>query len=230
MIPERFQPEPLSAEIREGWLDWSLDFFGSGEERQDPHLDITVQLDVTEAYRQYLNVKHLGGSFFACLLWRLAQVLARQPSFNLRRVDGTWYILHNPPVFVPVAVGGAQRFQEMLLEDVRLMNYAGFIRYYDAQLQKARAFQLNRSDAGRYFHFAHSIVNLPNLQFTGLTLHWKSQQMIGQSLFYFGKRYQRDDKLFIPMAAKLHHACTDLLVFDLLIQDYQREISSALPL
>ena len=215
--------------MREGWLKWSLDFFGGDDQRQNPHIDITVQVDVTEAYRHYSNVKHLGGSFFACLLWRLSHALKRHPSFNLRRVDGEWHILNNPPVFVPVAVGGAQRFQEMLLEDVCLMDYPSFVRYYDEQLKKARAFQLNRSDAGRYYHLAHSVVNLPNLHFTGLTLHSKSEQMIGQSLFYFGKRYPQGDKLLMPLAAKLHHACTDLFVFDLLLQDYQRTIGTCVP-
>lgn len=222
MIPLRYQAEPLSAALREGWLDWSLDFFTADDAVQNPHVDITVQLDVTDAYQHYQSVKHLGGTFFACLLWHLARTLACHPSFNLRKVDGAWYILHNPPVFVPVAVGGRWRFQEMLLEDTYRMEYADFVPYYEDNLCKARSFDLTRGNASEQFHLAHSIGNLPNLQFTGLTLHWHATRMIGQPFFYFGKRYAVDDKLFIPLAAKLHHACTDPLVFDQLIQDFQR--------
>jgi chloramphenicol O-acetyltransferase type A len=82
-----------------------------------------------------------------------------------------------------------------------------------------------RSDRGErttpeIFLLSCFLGNLPNLQFTGLTLHSQQSEVIGQPFFYFGKRYWQNDQLFIPFAAKLHHACKDPFVLDLLMQDF----------
>ena len=36
----------------------------------------------------------------------------------MRLVDDQWYILDNPPVIIPVAIGGKERFKELFLEDI----------------------------------------------------------------------------------------------------------------
>lgn len=218
-IPARYQPEVVGDALKEGWLEWSLEFF-TEPVVQIPYLDITLQWDATDAYAAYQREKAAGSSFFAFLLWHLAQILAQHPGFNLRHVDGQWYLLHNPPIFVPVAVEGKQRFQEMLLEDVYQQDYPAFSEHYQRLLNQARNFELDRSDAGAAFHLAHFVGNLPYLQFTGLTLHWRQAQMIGQSFFYFGKRYWQEGRLLLPMAAKLHHGCADPLVFNTLLQQW----------
>jgi chloramphenicol O-acetyltransferase type A len=188
--------------------------------RQSPYIDITLQLDVTEAYAGYQARPVEGASFFAFLLWHLAQTLARYPDFNLRRVNGEWYQLHNPPIFVPVAVGGDLRFQEMVLEDVYRRDYADFIAQYRAALHRARREPASRQrETGRYFYLGHLIGNLPTLQFSALTLHWR-EGIAGHTAFYFGKRYWNGERLLMPFAAQLHHACTDPFLLDGLLQDF----------
>jgi len=68
--------------------------------------------------------------------------------------------------------------------------------------------------------------NLPYLRFSALTLHWRPDQMVGQSYFYFGQRYPQEDRLMIPLAAKLHHACTDPLMLNELLSDFANRFSA----
>lgn len=204
------------------WLRWSLGFF-TEPVQQNPHLDITLQLDLTEAHAAYQQRKsrHDGaGSFFGYLLWHLARALACQPSFNLRWVDGEWFRLHNPPIFVPVAVGGETRFRDLLLEGVKDLDYAAFLAVYQRQLEAARRPDGLRPDHSQGFRFAHFIGNLPYLRFTALSLHWRADQTIGQSIFYFGQRYREGERLMLPLSVKLHHACTDPLVLNELLADF----------
>jgi chloramphenicol O-acetyltransferase type A len=220
IIPERYQAQPLKAELREGWREWALDFFTEESVLQSPYIDMTLQLDATDAYAGYQNQPVEGATFFAFLLWHLAQTLARYPDFNLRRVDGEWYQLHNPPIFVPVAVGGSIRFREMVLEDVYQRDYADFIAYYREALHQARQGLANQQkETSRYYHLAHLIGNLPTLQFSALTLHWR-EGIAGHTAFYFGKRYWNGERLMLPFAAKLHHACTDPFLLDAVIQEF----------
>ena len=106
-IPASYLPQPIDPAALPGWLGWSLPFF-SEPVLQNPHSDLTLQLDVCNAFAQYQGRSQEGeqASFFAFLVWHLAQTLAQHPSFNLRHVQGGWYVLRNPPIFIPVAVGG----------------------------------------------------------------------------------------------------------------------------
>jgi chloramphenicol O-acetyltransferase type A len=181
-IPARYQAEPLSDDFKEGWLAWSLDFF-TQPTQQVPYLDITLQLDVTEAYRCYEMEKERGSgegvTFFSFLVWHLSQTLANHPSFNLRWVGGIWYLLKNPPIFIPVAVGGKLRFSEMVLEDVYNQDYGTFIENYTRLLNQARNGGFQEVASSSVFHLAHFMGNIPYLRFSGLTLHWRAEQMIG---------------------------------------------------
>jgi len=220
-IPERYQPQALSDEAREGWFAWSLDFFTEPEVLQVPYVDLTLQLEVGAAYARYLRQEAPGGSFFAYLIWHFVQGFKSHPSFLLRQVDGVWWLLRNPPVIVPIAVAGPHRFRELVLEDVALLDYPAFCVHYREQLARARAGVAERP-APELFYLGHFFGNLPNLPFSGLTLHYRRESIAGQSLFYFGKRYRLEGRLHIPLAAKLHHACTDPHVLDLLLADVQR--------
>lgn len=227
MIPERYKPEPLSPEQQGSWLSWSLGFF-TEPVLQNPYLDVTLQQDVTAAYSAYQAGKAQSagrGTFFAYLVWHLAQTLATHPSMNLRWIDGQWYLLRNPPIFIPVAIGGEKRFRGMVLDDVYQQPYPDFLDNYLHQLQQARQAQ-DKADTSEIFRYAQFIGNLPYLRFSALTLHWRPDQMVGQSYFYFGQRYREDNRLLIPLAAKLHHACTDPLLLNELLNDFARRFSA----
>jgi chloramphenicol O-acetyltransferase len=224
-IPERYQPELLADHHRAGWLDWSLDFFTDQEVLQNPYVDITLQLEVSNAYALYQKQAVKESSFFAFLVWHFMQTLKNHLSFKLRLVNDTWYIIHNPPIFIPVAIGGHLRFSELVLNNVTLLDYQEFSALYRQELNKARAGQ-ERQATAEDFYFSYSFGNLPNLQFTGLTLHYRQENISGQTMFYFGKRYEQAGKMYIPLAVKLHHACTDPFVLDLFLQDFQQRMLS----
>ena len=223
-IPDKYSPELIDARTKEGWLNWSLDFFTDPSILQVPYLDITIQLDVTSAFSAYKAKKVDGSTFFAFLVWHLAQTLVAHPSFNMRFIENQWYILKNPPILIPVAVGGKERFCEVVLENVFKISYEEFVTQYRTKIAQARNGQGKRTDF-QSFCLSISLGNLPNLQFTGLTLHWVREGMVGQPFFYFGKRYLERNSLFIPFAAKLHHACADPFVLDLFLQDFQKRFT-----
>ncbi len=220
-INPNYEAELLSTEQRAGWFDWSLDFFTDSSILQVPYVDITLQLDVTSAYESYQRQNLSDGSFFAFLMWHLLQAIKQQPSFKLRKVEGEWYFIHNPPIVIPVAVGGSQRFFEVVLEDSIKLSLVDFCKQFNAAVKLARSGQGQRATPEQ-FYFSTFFGNLPNLQFTGLTLHYRREVIDGQTLFYFGKRYQMNGRLLIPFAAKLHHATTDPFVLNALIDDWQR--------
>lgn len=227
-IPERYLPERIYPAKLPGWLGWSLKFF-SDSTIQNPHVDLTLQLDVTRAFSRYQSQQSSGieqVSFFAFLVWHLAQTLARHPSFNLRCLNGDWYVLHNPPIFIPVAVGGDMRFKELVLENVYQQDYPAFLKHYRNLLAMARSPESIQPAASETICYAHFMGNLSNLRFTGMTLHWRPDQMIGQSSFYFGQRYDDAERKLIPLTVRMHHSCTDPFVLNELLADFDFRFQS----
>ena len=227
-IPESYLPERIDPATLPGWLGWSLPFF-SEPVLQNPHIDLTLQLDVSTAFAQYqgLSQDSEQASFFAFLVWHLAQTLAQHPSFNLRRVNGDWYVLRNPPIFIPVAVGGDVRFRDLVLENVYQQDWPTFLANYQELLALARSPEGLPPCASEAYCLAHFMGNLPHLRFSGLTLHWRADQALGQSSFYFGQRYEEGGRMLIPLAVRMHHSCTDPFVLNALIADFQRRFEPA---
>lgn len=225
LIPAKYESQLLDNKTKEGYLNWSLDFFTNPSILQVPYVDITLQLDITKAYQLYQSNLVDGGTFFAFLLWNFAQILPRHPCFNLRLIENQWYIINNFSFVIPVAVGGNARFCEMILENVSKLSYVDFIQQYRQQLNNIRNGKGERPNHLNYL-ISCFFGNLPNLQFTGLTLHYQQTYIVGQPMFYFGKRYEQNHQLFIPFAAKLHHATTDPFVLDLLLKDFKNQFNN----
>ncbi|MFM1841417.1 MAG: hypothetical protein RLZZ490_148 [Cyanobacteriota bacterium] len=219
-IPAQYQPRLLTAVEREGYLDWSLAFFTDQSLLQIPYIDLTLQLDVTNAYQYYQAEKVTGSSFFSFLLWHWMQCLRENWVFRLRYVNQQWYVLDNPPVMVSVAIGGKERFAEMLLENICYLDYRDFIQLYRQTLANIRSGQGQRAEY-QTFCLATIFGNLPNLQFSGLTIHYRHETIQGQPWFYFGKRYWLNEGLLIPLSVKIHHANSDPFVLDQLINQFQ---------
>ena len=220
-ISSQYEPELLNTEQRAGWFAWSLDFFTDDSVLQVPYVDITLQLDITDAYANYQQLNLKQASFFAYLIWQFMQTIATQPSFKLRKVGMDWYFIHNPPIIVPVAVGGQQRFFEIVLNDVMKLSVEEFCQVFHNAVQQARIGNGQRATPEQ-FYFSIFFGNLPTLRFTGLTLHYRREVIDAQTLFYFGQRYSLDNRLYIPFAAKLHHATTDPFVLHELIAAWQQ--------
>ena len=217
-IPQKYQPQLIT---KEGYFKWSLDFFSDPNVIQSPYIDITLQLEVTNAYNLYKEHKLESSTFFSFLLWNLVQTIKNHPDFRMRLVDDQWYILDNPSVITPVAIGGKERFNELYLEDVSNISYQEFVKEYNRQLLNIRNGKGKRENP-QIFTLSMMIGNLPNLQFTGLNLHWRQSNIAAAPWFYFGKRYWQNDKLYIPFAVKLHHSCSDPFVFNLLMEDFNK--------
>jgi chloramphenicol O-acetyltransferase len=220
-IPDKYEPELIETKSREDWLGFSLDYYTDPNVWQVPYLDLTIQLDVTDAYAAYQKSKVPGATFFAFLVWNLSQTLQAHPSFNLRFIEKKWYLISNPPIFTPVAVGGKERFRTVIFENVSKISYEEFISIYASKISEARNGQGKQAEPLE-FYLSHFLGNLPKLQFSGLTLHWRPTDMVGQPILYFGKRYVSGSSLFIPLAAKIHHGCADPFVFELFLSDFQK--------
>lgn len=224
-IPAQYHPRLFTQAEREGYLDWSLAFFTDQSLLQIPYLDLTVQLDVTQAYQHYQGQSVAGSSFFSFLLWHWMQCLRSNWGFQLRYVNQQWYVLENPPVMVSVAIGGKERFSEMLLENSFSLDYAEFSQVYRQRLDMIRSGHPQRADY-QTFCLATIFGNLPNLQFSGLTIHYRHEVIQGQPWFYFGKRYWVNDKLLIPLCVKMHHANSDPFVLDQLISQFNARFTA----
>lgn len=212
---------PLTEDERAGYLAWSLDFFTDSTVEQDPFIDITLQLDITNAYTCYKAQALPGLTFFSFLIWHLAQAMQGQLGFKLRKIKDQWWVLENAPIVVPVAVGGEMRFCELLLQNASNQSLAEFAVQYRNQLNATRAGCVARMDP-HTFITACFVGNLPQLKFTALNLHWRKSNIQCQPSFYFGQRYPQGERLMMPLAIKLHHACTDPFVLNALIEDFRQ--------
>ena len=224
--PESYRLRPLTAQEREGWLDWSLDFFTDSRAAQVPYVDITLALDVTQAWHRHDAARQevgrqVGATFFAWLSWSLLQTLARHPCFRMRQLGGNWWVVENPPLVVPVAVGGHQRFVELVLPDGIGSCWESFGARYGEQLAKLRAGAVQRASWNDY-NLGVLFGNLPHLAFTGLSLHAHGGDAPGRSSFYGGQRQWQGDRLVMPLAVKMYHASADPWVLDQLLADWRR--------
>ncbi|HAA10453.1 MAG TPA: hypothetical protein DCE41_01675 [Cytophagales bacterium] len=223
---DRYAGRKLDLESLSSYEQWALPFFHRTDAVKEPHLQMTLQLDITEALVYYRKeVKPLAGATFTgYLIWHLAQTSQGHPCFRYRCIEGEWYILDNPPVFTPIAIGGDARFSETLLENVIPATLAEFFPYYQSQLERAR----NREDfqplSNLEWGGALFVGNLPNLQFSGFSLHMPATST-GRPYFYFGKRYQQGDRDFIPMLVTFDHANLDPFVLSPFMEDFEAAIA-----
>lgn len=222
-VLEAWGCRPLTAEERSAYHTWSFDFFTDSKILQDPFVDMTLQLDVTDAYVTYKAQPVPELTFFSFLIWHLTRAVQNHLGFKVRKIKGSWCVLENAPIVVPVAIGGEQRFCELLLQNVKNQNLAEFALQYREQLNAGRSGCLQRMSSDTFLS-ACFIGNLPNLQFTALNLHWRKGEIECQPYFYFGQRYQLGDRLMMPLAVKLHHACTDPYLLNALITDFRQAI------
>lgn len=214
---------PLADNEKTAYLAWALDFFTDSQVEQDPFIDITLQLDITDAYACYAGQAVPGLTFFGYLVWHLAHAIQGQIGLKLRKINDAWFVLENAPIVVPVAVGGEMRFCELLLQNACRQTLPEFALQYRDQLNAARTGGVPRM-APLTFLVAALMGNHPQIQFTGLKLHWRKSDIQCQPCFYFGQRYSLGERLMIPMAIKLHHACADGFVLNALLEDFRLRI------
>ncbi|NES65010.1 MAG: hypothetical protein F6K24_06990, partial [Okeania sp. SIO2D1] len=69
-------------------------------------------------------------SFQSYLVWNLVKALSLEWTFNTRKIDEEWYVFKNLPVYFPVAIGGEDRFKDVIINDVIFMDWTKFCRVY----------------------------------------------------------------------------------------------------
>jgi chloramphenicol O-acetyltransferase len=223
-ILKRFAGEPLDQKALSAYETWALRHFHDSAEVARPQLEVTLQLDITAAEAAFRSARadEPGASLTAYLCWRLLQALELHPCFTWRRLDGRWYTFKNLPLFFPVAVGGRERFNDVLLENAFGLSWEAFCGRYHAAVASALQLRLPFDPVGSaVWNIAIFIGNLPTLQFTSFGLHTQTVST-GRPVFYFGRRYRSGGCLYIPLYVQFDHANTDPYVLNLFLEDYQR--------
>jgi chloramphenicol O-acetyltransferase type A len=221
-VLERFHAEPYELESLGHYQRWAMPFFVQPANLINPHIDTALQLDVTQT-RELYERDHAavpGASFTAFLTWKLLATLDRHPAFNLRYAEGSWYLLRNPGLYIPVAIGGRERFCDFLLDDICGLDFPRFVARYRDGVDRAHRGHFQPISAVE-FALSTFIGNLPGLRFTALTLHAVNHD-VTKPFFYFGQRYTLDGRLLVPFAVKMHHSTGDLHLLDQLVQDFAR--------
>jgi len=106
------------------------------------------------------------------------------------------------------------------------MQWTGFCERYRQSVERAlsgnKPFEPIPEDIWQTGQF---IGNLPNLRFTGMKVHqsaWKA----GAPFFYFGKRFEREGKMLVPLYVMIDHRIADYYVLNKLIEDFEARILS----
>jgi chloramphenicol O-acetyltransferase type A len=228
-ILNRFAGEPLDEQALSSYETWALRHFHDRTEVAEPHLEVTLQLDITaaDAAFRFACAGAAGASRTAYLCWRLLQALELHPCFTWRKLNGRWYSFKNLPLFFPVAVGGKERYNDVLLENAFGLAWEAFCWRYHEAVASALQLRLPFDPVGSaVWNIAIFIGNLPTLQFTSFSMHTQTVST-GRPVFYFGKRYRAGECLYIPLHVQFDHANTDPYVLNLFLEDYQRLLAES---
>ena len=217
-----YQLTPIDIDILEdGFQRWALDFFRDATNMTSPYLDITIQCDITAAAKTY-EIQGRNSSkttLTSWLVWNWIQALKAFPSFQLRCIENQWYKVNNPPLFTPIATNNNDRFVNLIIENAFKMTWDVFSTTWAELKEAIFAGMKFTADHPMTFGCSQFIGNLPKMQFTQLTMH--EPKSYCQAYFYFGSRYQQGDRLFMPLAAKIHHSTSDPHLLQQLFDEFE---------
>lgn len=219
-ILSKYKGRTLKEEELSHYVNWAMDYFHDENHVTDPYLTMTLNLDLTQARSVYENSYKAveGASFQAYLVWNLSRALQKEWTFSTRNIDGTWYLFNNLPIFTPIAVGGDLRFKDVIIENSTELSWIEFAQAYRNEINNENA-QLEILPQ-KVWALCPFIGNLPNMNFTSFQVH-RNRLKTGRPLFYFGKRVQTADSLFVPLSISIDHANADPFVLDRLISSFQ---------
>ena len=219
-ILSKYKGRTLKEEELSHYVNWAMDYFHDENHVTDPYLTMTLNFDLTQARSVYENSYKAveGASFQAYLVWNLSRALQKEWTFSTRNIDGTWYLFNNLPIFTPIAVGGDLRFKDVIIENSTELSWQEFAQAYRNEINNENA-QLEILPQ-KVWALCPFIGNLPNMNFTSFQVH-RNRLKTGRPLFYFGKRVQTADSLFVPLSISIDHANADPFVLDRLISSFQ---------
>lgn len=223
-ILDRFEGEELDLSQLGDYPRWALQYFHNKDFVINPLVEMTLQWEITKAEFVYRNnySKTNGASFTAYLTWNLIRSLRLHPCFQYRHLNGKWYYLKKAPICFPVAVKDKNRLRDVFLENIYESTWEKFCSIYRKKI--GEIFSGRGIAAGadeELFYLSTFLGNLPHFQFTHLAGQ-KTVQNTGRAMFYFGKRYQSENKLYVPLCIAIDHSNTDPIVLTSLLEDFRR--------
>ena len=204
---ERFKASSIDFNRLDGWRRTTYEVFDF-RQSTNPAIDVTIQLDITEARadyaRRYSSMD--GASFNLYLYWRLLQSLYAIPEFNQRQVQGHWVQFDNLPFHCAVDLG-SHRVRLVVLEDVKGCTFQMFCQKFHASVEKQRRtpddFNMPDDIPLDVLPICHYITVLPELEFTA---YHASNRFWPHFCYVLGKRYEQDGLLKTPFYMRAHHA------------------------
>lgn len=221
---DEFDGSPVDESKYSAYVRFALKLFHDKSIIADPNIEMTLQLDITDAERYYRAgpANERGASLTAYLTWCLIQAIKRYEFFTFREIDGKWYNFKDLPLFFPVAVGLKERFNEILIDKVCRMEWKEFALEYRRKIEEAKAKERPYEPIStELWHISIFIGNLPDLQFTSLKAH-SSKDDHGRPFFYFGKRYENGGRLFVPFWVMFDHSTLDPCILSAFLSDYNK--------
>lgn len=200
----------------------SMTYFTDHETTRQPRLNISFPLDVTRIHNTFEKMAKISDTFTGYLTWGVLAAMRLHPYLSWRFMNGRWYAFDDLPLFIPVATASpGNRFVSVILKHVAAANWLSFSKMYKSAIDEARQNWLNPFGDQLHWSNYHFIGNLPDFQFTSLTLH-ESGIETARPIFYFGRRYENRDSLFVPLAIQFHHATFDPVRLSNFIADFNR--------
>lgn len=218
---DKYQGSKIKPDQLSKYQQWAFSFFHNEEIVREPNLSMTLNLDLTEARgvyeRSFKNTE--GASFQAYIVWNLVKALSLEWTFSTRQINQEWYLFKNLPVYFPIAVGGENRFQDVIINDPIFMDWITFSQVYRDSIDNAE------KDVGSLppitWSIAHFIGNLPDLNFTSFQIH-RGILQAGRPIFYFGQRQNFQQRLTVPWSITFDHANADPYLLSQLMRTYQK--------
>jgi chloramphenicol O-acetyltransferase type A len=222
----RYDGSPIDIEQLSDYEQSIMKFFHDRKYIDNPHIQMTLQFDITEGDRVYRKAfaTHPDASLTAYLTWRLLQTVNNYPALNYRHIDGQWYKFNNLPLFFNVARKDNTRLQDVVIENATKMNWPEFCSTYRNAVNNA----MNSTTPfvpNPLYNLATVICNLPNIAFTQFGIH-HLRTWLSRPAFYFGRRHRHNEKILIPLFVQLDHSNGDPTLLDMVLKEYEHLIKN----
>ncbi|OEI71067.1 MULTISPECIES: type A chloramphenicol O-acetyltransferase [Enterobacter] len=163
----------------------------------------TVLIDIT-ALRKH--IKAVGWKFYPTIIFLLSNIMNRHPEFRMAMKDNElviWNEIHpSYTIFHPETEtfsslwshydGNIHHFQNTYAEDTA--RYGNSLSYWPKEESRENVF------------FVSSI---PWVTFTNFTMNIAHMKNFFSPMFTFGKYYEQDGKVLLPLAVQVHHSVCD---------------------
>lgn len=120
----RFSGRRIDSKDLSSYRQFSVKFFTVPEQIANPRIEFTLQLDITEIYKNHVNTND-NGSFSAFFKWMLLKAMHSTP-FNWRYINDQWYEFDNLPLFVAVRTSDEREQTHVFLYDVVSSSFEDF--------------------------------------------------------------------------------------------------------